>query len=329
MQSSIRDGRLKVEIRLSAELGKLADEETQRNHPVRIDIQGSDLTWSVKSYGEAGDKRTVALACYDIEALAPFQCVALHVGPGVVKLYGASFDGMAAGQQSRLEITQTDEAIRYSWSMTPPRGPDGAAGKADEQSGRVTTLGDLRRLHPTFIDETLTPALRRLGVRGFFRRHPAGEVYRAFPDVPADPKAAGKLAALLPRLGASKGSVREAASAELEALGRAGVAAILRVDRTALSPEQNTRLDLFLRSVGEPIGCDGGLSARSPAEVSRDVDFLLDCLDDDDAGVRAAAKAALEAAVRHPVEFDVTLTGDARAAAVDRLFERIDSERQK
>jgi hypothetical protein len=121
-------------------------------------------------------------------------------------------------------------------------------------------------------------------------------------------------------------------------MGRAGVAALLRIDRTILSPEQNNRLDLFLKAVGEPfggpnassgIGGIGGAVGPSPAELARDVDFLMDCLDDDDANVRAAAKAALEAVLRHPVDFDPTLTGDARAAAVDKVYEQLDGERRK
>ena len=239
VRSSVRDGRMTVEVKLPDALSQLVEKDAPSTHPVRIAVEGSDLTWSVKSYGEAGDKRTVALACYDIEALAPFQCLALHVGPGMVKVYGAAFD--RPGIQARLELTQNADGISFSWAV--PGEP--------EQSGHAATLAELRQKHPRFAQTTLAPAMRRLGLRGFVRRHPAGEVYRAFPAVKPDPRATAALAALLPRLGAAKASEREAASADLERLGRPGVLAVLHLDRAALTPEQNARLEMFLRDSGE------------------------------------------------------------------------------
>src|SRR6185295_15095244 len=104
----------------------------------KIDIVGSDFTWSVKSYGEAGERRTVALACYDTEALLPFQCVALHVSPTTVKVYGATFD--RPGVSARLELTQSADGMSFSW-LLPGTG---------EQSGRVTNLAELRQKYAKF-----------------------------------------------------------------------------------------------------------------------------------------------------------------------------------
>jgi hypothetical protein len=50
-----------------------------------------------------------------------------------------------------------------------------------------------------------------------------------------------------------------------------------------------------------------------------DVAFLVDCLDDDDRAVRAAAKAALERRAGKQIAFDVSLEGADRAAAIDRV----------
>jgi hypothetical protein len=317
VRTGLRDGRMQIDVKLPDELARLSDAESAANRPVRLDVAGSDLAWSLKSYGEKGDRRTIALACYDAEALAPFQCLALHVGPGMVKVYGAAFPGEGGGgggQLAKLEITQTEEGIRYSWWV-----PGRQESTELEQTGRVARLSELRQTHPAFVQEVLSPALRRLGVRAFLRRHPVAEVYGVFPAIRPDDRVARQVDDLLPRMAAARASQREAASAELDALGRPAILAVLRLDRGRLSPEQNTRLETFLDRMGERGPPTWAVTPRDPL---RDVEFLLDCLDDDDPAVRAAAKAALEAALGRRVDFDPALTGDARAAAVGRLCDQ-------
>jgi hypothetical protein len=216
-----------------------------------------------------------------------------------------------------LDVSQTDDGLTYVWRI--PGEP--------EQSGRVETLAELRKKHPQFTQTVLAPLTRRLGLRGLVRHHPAAEVYRAFPSVRPDDEAVNRVRDLLPRLGAPRASVRERASAELDRMGRPAVLAVLRLDRSALSPEQNVRLEMFLRSAGSaglPAGAGGAASGRPAAEAEVDIDFLIDCLDDEDPNVRAAAKQQLEGALGRPVAFNPALTGEARSAAVDRLFEQID-----
>jgi hypothetical protein len=308
VRSNVRDGRMKVEVRLPPDLLKAAEKESPNTRPVRLAIDGSDLAWSLKCYGEKGPDRTVALACYDATALAPFQCVALHVGPSNIKVYAASFD--MPGIQSRLEVTQGSDGISYSWLIPGQR----------ETSGRVENIAELRKRYPTFVQTTLSAVMRRVGLRGFVRRHPAGEVYRAFPSVQPDPAAAAKVAAILPKLGSTKPREREAASDAIEEMGRPAVLAVLRLDRTTLTPEQNARLDGFLIASGE--------AAPDPsAHPEEDLDFLVDCLDDDELPIRQAAREALTRKLGHPLNFDITLTGDARSEAVDRLYEQIDRPR--
>jgi hypothetical protein len=300
----MRDGRLSARVSLPEEARKAAEKDFPSSHPVRVSMRESDLVWSVKCYGETVQKQTVALACYDTEALAPFQCLALHVGPESTKLYAAAFDGPAA--QSKLELTQDAKGITYAWLLP---------GDTQEQRGQVASLAELRRRHRAAVERYVLPAMRRIGLRGFARRHPADEVYTAFASLQPDPGIAGQLAALLPRLALPRVAEREAASDELARLGRPGALAMLRLDRGPLATEQNLRLDLFLKNLGDEL-------PRQPAEP--ELDFYLDCLDDEDLQVRTAAKAALEAKLARPIEFDATLEADPRSVAVDRIYEQLD-----
>src|SRR5439155_1200618 len=77
------------------------------------------------------------------------------------------------------------------------------------------------------------------------------------------------------------------------------VLAALRRDLSALSAEAKNRLDLFLAN-------HSNMLLDDPRAPLTDGAFLLDCLDDDDAAVRAAGKAALEKLIAKPIEFDLT-----------------------
>jgi hypothetical protein len=57
-----------------------------------------------------------------------------------------------------------------------------------------------------------------------------------------------------------------------------------------------------------------------------DVTFLLEAADADDPAVRIAAKKDLEALVGHPLDFDPSLEGEARFAAVDKMDKAIRHE---
>jgi hypothetical protein len=303
VQSDVRAGRLSVRVTLPDDLRAIVEKDFPSTRPVRIAIRGSDLAWSVKCYGEKIKEKTVALACYDTEALAPFQCVALHVGPETVKVFAASFE--RPGTQPKLDLTQDAKGITYDWLL-----PGGTI----EQRGRVTTLAELRSTHRAVMQTYLAPAMRRIGLRGFVLRHPAAEIYAAFPALTPDPAVARRLAGLLPRLGSPRVAERDAASAELAGLGRPGVLAVLRLDRRPLSAEQNLRIDLFLHGSGEEL--------PRPA-VEHDIDFYIDCLDDEDLQVRKVAKDALETRLGRPIDFDPALDADPRSAAVDRIYEQI------
>src|SRR5205823_5273297 len=104
----------------------------------------------------------------------------------------------------------------------------------------------LVREHPQEVERYLRPLLHDLGQDAQFAPDPliAWQVFAT--QWAADPAVAAKVKALLPELNASDFRRRDAAQQELEALGKAGATAITRLDRRALSPEQNVRLDRVL-----------------------------------------------------------------------------------
>ena len=114
-------------------------------------------------------------------------------------------------------------------------------------NGRAPTLLMLKQVHPDEVRQYLQPLLRRLTGKDLLRPGPV-EVYSVFSDISADAKAVQAVRDLLPQLDADSADKREAASAELLKLGRAGVLAVLRLDLTQLSQEQKARCQALLKS---------------------------------------------------------------------------------
>src|SRR5205085_10709972 len=72
----------------------------------------------------------------------------------------------------------------------------------------------LRDEHPLEVTRHLAPVLRKLTGRSLLRPG-AGDVYRAFPDIPADPAMTARIVALLPMLMSDNPVQRDAATQAL------------------------------------------------------------------------------------------------------------------
>jgi hypothetical protein len=145
----------------------------------------------------------------------------------------------------------------------------------------------------------------------------AGDIYRAFPAVAADPVALEKLRAVLADLDAESPATRAAAAQKLQSLGEVGVHAALRIDRSDLTPEQSARLDALIQR--DSIWPDPAAEARS------DPRFLADCLTCGDGAVRAAALTSLRAMMHREVAFDLNASPVARERAVAEILEGLDN----
>ena len=173
------------------------------------------------------------------------------------------------------------------------------------------SLLQLQADHPEEVRQYLLPMLTRLG--GADVLHPgAADVYTVFNELPPSSEVILNVKKQLPRLDSEAFPERDAASAALLNLGRAGVQAALRLDRHVLSFEQVDRIDAIVERERHRLIDD-------PATMRRDVYFLLDCLEDTDPAVRVAAQGELEKVAGHRVIFEVSAEPNLRAAAVEEL----------
>jgi hypothetical protein len=161
--------------------------------------------------------------------------------------------------------------------------PAGEAGGASVMA-RSASARDMLRETPHAARKYLIPLLRLLSGGENPLRPGAADVYRAF-DVPPDPAALAAVNRLLPRLAAPDAAERDAASAELAALGRRAVRAAMAVDAEAVHPEAAARL----RAVIDATAHD----PRPPADLRADLTFVIDATTDPDPVVAREAKLLL------------------------------------
>ena len=162
----------------------------------------------------------------------------------------------------------------------------------------------------------LAPLLKAIAPRENLLRPRAGDVYRAFAEIPADAQMTKRVAAILPELEADSPVARDAASAKIEALGAPGVLALLRMDRSEWTPEQTARLATIVQRQS---------TLSDPSAWRRDIYFLTDCLDDADPAVRQAALGAVRTIAGREVDFDVEAGSQARLAAAQEILRTLES----
>lgn len=169
-----------------------------------------------------------------------------------------------------------------------------------------------RKLHPDEIERYVRPLLHRLGQDRVFSPdvNTAWQVLAA--DWPVDDQTRRQVMQALPALDDPRSSVRNEATVRLVDLGRDAASAILKLDRTTLSREQNLRLDEVLSRFRR-------MSDAAARRLEADPDFLLDCAYNDDLTVRKLSAARLARVVGHPIELDPDAPEYARAEAADRV----------
>lgn len=291
---------------------EIADAAKQPGQNRRIEIEGSTATWVLNCYGVAGRAtQTVTLTRYDFDEAerGGFWSTTLNLNANQVNIYsqGGSDDTM---EHVQLMITAANvRLIVNEW----PVNPQGGIGVRQHKSQNYTaaSLFELRTQRPTEYRQKLGPMLRRmLGQDPLAVR--AADCYRAFPEIAPDPKVALKVNALLDRFELPMASDRDKASAELAALGVPGVLAALRLDANALTPEQRARIEAFINQHDDK-------RVVAAAEAAKDLEFLVDALEYDDARVRQAAWTVLKPALNTQVAFDPAAPADKRQGATESL----------
>jgi hypothetical protein len=278
------------------------------------DPTAAKLTWRIGVQVFPGDingpQNFLNLSCYDWDQEVSGQICAVSINDSPNLLLVS-----AMGHGISITYEQTGPAAARFVALTIRAG-DGK--NRTEQGLLAPTLLQLEAEHPQEVRKYLTPLLTRLTGKKLLEPGPS-DLYSVFHDIPADPKTTQAVTALLPRLDADAEADRDAASADLAKLGAPGILAVLRLDRSTLTQQQKSRCDAFVQS-------ERHQTIDDPDEALHDVTFLLEAADADDPAVRIAAKKDLEALVGHPLDFDPSLEGEARFAAVDKMDKAIRHE---
>ena len=281
-----------VEGRLESEwIGKSTNRQ-----PRRMRMEGSDAAWLVNHFvTTTGAFYSVNRYLFD-GAEDDFWMVMFSTQEGL----GSTTLMAQGGESSALVSLAYQQAPTGVTLMLVERGLN------KRRMLSASDLEDLRRKHPDESCRYLLPLLREMTGQPILRPG-AGDVYRVFTHIPADPNVTRQIDAILPGLAAADPAERDRATAALNALGRPGALAAMRYDEDRLLPEQRARLQaLALRhaTLGE-----------EPAKAAADVNFLVECLEDEDPGVRAGAKELLERVAGRKLDFDPAAAPERRAAA--------------
>ena len=131
------------------------------------------------------------------------------------------------------------------------------------------------------------------------------------------PEIAHRVDDLLAELGSASFADRRSRQLALRQLGRPAILPLLRCDPSSLSPEQADRVhELLTADDWQPIDADASTAKKN-------LGFLLDCLDDDDAAIRAAARRSAETLIGTPLTIDLGAEPRTRSAAVDALSDQL------
>jgi hypothetical protein len=191
---------------------------------------------------------------------------------------------------------------------TRPRG----AGRAPGRAGAIRSVASpdfshFIQEHPDETRQFLRPILLSFNCQ-YLVGPTDWELVQIFPEsFKPDEATVKEVRALLDKLDSDSPNDREAASARLKEMGPGAAAILSQVDAKNLSPEQAIRIANL---------CKSRLSDEQVSDLARNVDFLVDCLDDSRLTVRTAALEALKKWVGHDVTFDLGIDDSAKRSLV-------------
>jgi hypothetical protein len=296
----VDDGRLAIEIG-----GLDAPELT------RINVSDADGAWLAlgrsRRFGRNGRMNpSLVLDRYDFDQTDPDALWGTHlsVGRGLISLNAESL-------RRRIIFTENPDRIFLTIIEKDPE----AAPETSHATIGARSLTEMRNNYPAEYRAFLLPLIGKLSDVSRLLPGPT-EVYEVFPDIPADNASSLELQSLLLTADSTIPEEREKARAQMEAMGARGVLAAMRMDTTALTPEQQT-------AVSALIAHGKRAKVTDVAAAKHDLDFLLDCMELDAPGVRAAALRELRNVVGKPVAIDPNSRGPEALAAVDALRKQL------
>ncbi len=238
---------------------------------------------------------------------------------------------------NQVQLTQDAETENSLYSVQfiqqLPFDPDGSEEPAvklyvklyDSTTGNATidlrlaagNFEDLRRSHPIEFSRHLVPLLALLQHDKALLGVPLETARQVLSEgAIADDKSTARVNELVSQLASPEPQTRDTAMAALQGSGDVGMEALAKVDRSKLSAEQNSQIDLVLASKG----------SAAPAELrqlSNDPLFLVDCLYVDDADLRTRAVKQLQEVTKLAVTFDNEATENARRKQIGKVREQV------
>jgi len=190
---------------------------------------------------------------------------------------------------------------------------DGSNSQQQEETVNISERDfvALRQRHPTETEKWLRPIFRRLQQNSVFAAD-SNAAWQALVDHwPVSDSTMQAVEQLTPALASADWHKRRRAAEQLAKLGRDGAAAILRLDRTQLTVEQNARVDEVLSRFSP-------MPASELAALRNDPNFLLDCEYSDDATVRRLASDRLQQVSGRPAGIPVDGPDSVRADLIEK-----------
>jgi hypothetical protein len=276
-----------------------------------IKVTGSSARWQVRTTQDASGVDVAELTYEDtVNSQRNGHCKAVLTCARDYVSIAASL--RCDGDLLRVTYHAWSEPGTAQLAVHMDEGSDGPQMLFNAHGG---TLMEMWNESPEQVEKYLLPVLKKLA-----RKNPLGpgatDVYQVFTSIKPEAASMERLNAILPGLEDLDPPARQAASRALEKLARGEALAAMRLDRSDLTPEQDVRLGQFIEQHRR--------RWRRPAESAmRDVRFLMECLEDEDAQVRSAAKETLETAMGHSIDFDPLADFDTRLDSVEDLRQHL------
>ena len=183
----------------------------------------------------------------------------------------------------------------------------------------AATLDALRHDHPDEFDQYLRPMFRTLHQEQavFFMDdriawQVLAEEWHPTPDLQK------RLMAIVAQLDSTDFAQRQQAQKALHALGQPAALFLHNSDRRSWTPEQIARTDGFLAEYFI-------LSGAKAKKLGSDVNFLLDCLANDNPDIQAAALSRLNSVLGTKIEYKIDQPPAERNAAIEQLRRQLTS----
>jgi hypothetical protein len=162
---------------------------------------------------------------------------------------------------------------------------------------RASSFDELITTYPQEREQYLRPMLHELHQEDLLPPANLDSLQVFANDLPADPQKEKQINDLVAQLDADSSDDRDTATQQLKDMQGDAILALMKLDRSTLSPEQSARVDSICRDF-KPLTSDE-IQAKK-----KDVKFLLMALASDEEPIRIAALKALHAVSDQSFTFD-------------------------